>query len=336
MLAAATAIALAIVRDYAARDIVPPGVSVAGHDMSGLDKAQLSQAIESDVSAPLTRPLTITGDGKTWSFDARQAVSIDLAGMLAEAYESRRSAPLLVRLQSELKGRPLPHAVPPRYAIDDARLGEWVAEAAKQIDRGPVDAVRFLVSGYRLRMKPSVTGARLLQASSVSVLHDSLSAEARLSGADPAVSLAIQPRRPKVTESSFKSAIVVSLNRCRIYLFKGVKLVKSYPCAPGRAEYPTPTGDFHIDSKLANAPWINPGDAWAAGMPSEIGPGPDNPMGVRKIGINYPGVFMHGIPAGEFDTIGTHASHACMRMFPSDVLDLYGRVRVGDPVWIRD
>jgi lipoprotein-anchoring transpeptidase ErfK/SrfK len=45
---------------------------------------------------------------------------------------------------------------------------------------------------------------------------------------------------------------------------------------------------------------------------------------------------MHGIPPGEFDSIGTQASHGCMRMFPSDVADLIKRVNLGDPVYIRD
>jgi lipoprotein-anchoring transpeptidase ErfK/SrfK len=59
-------------------------------------------------------------------------------------------------------------------------------------------------------------------------------------------------------------------------------------------------------------------------------------MGVRKIGINYPGVFFHGIPASEYSSIGTHASHGCMRMLPSSIHDLYPRVKLGDPVYIRD
>jgi lipoprotein-anchoring transpeptidase ErfK/SrfK len=59
-------------------------------------------------------------------------------------------------------------------------------------------------------------------------------------------------------------------------------------------------------------------------------------MGDRKIGINYPGVFMHGVPPGEYGSIGSHASHGCMRMLPSQVHDLYARVSIGDPVFIRE
>ena len=141
--------------------------------------------------------------------------------------------------------------------------------------------------------------------------------------------------KPKVTESSFKKAIIVSLPECKIRYYEGTKLVKTYRCAPGRPAFPTPQGDFVVDTKLHNAPWINPGSAWAAGMPASIPPGPSNPMGVHKIGINYSGVFMHGIPSYEYSSIGTHASHGCMRMMPSDVADLFNRVKIGMPVYIR-
>ena len=127
----------------------------------------------------------------------------------------------------------------------------------------------------------------------------------------------------------------MSISQCRVYLYKGEYLVKTYRCAPGRPAFPTPTGDFKVVRKLANAPWINPGSDWAKRIPPMIPGGPRNPMGVRKIGINYSGVFCHGIPPSEYSSIGTQASHGCMRMMPSDVLDLYERVKVGTAVFIR-
>jgi L,D-transpeptidase ErfK/SrfK len=141
---------------------------------------------------------------------------------------------------------------------------------------------------------------------------------------------------PKILQSSFKMGIVVSLARTTIYLYNGAKLVKTYRCAPGQPAWPTPRGDFKIVTKQADAPWYNPHSAWSASMPDVIPGGPGNPMGDRKIGIDYPGVFMHGVPPGEYGSIGSHASHGCMRMMPSAVHDLYNRVSIGDPVFIRE
>jgi lipoprotein-anchoring transpeptidase ErfK/SrfK len=189
---------------------------------------------------------------------------------------------------------------------------------------------------YKFKLTPEIIGARVNQPRAIGMLGGTLTADIALTAASRIVTLPVFYTKPKVMRSSFKSAIIVSINQCKIRLYYGAKLIKTYPCAPGQPAYPTPTGDFHVDSKTRNAPWINPGTAWAKGMPAEIPGGPDNPMGDSKIGINYSGVFMHSIPPGEFGSIGTHASHACMRMYPWDNHDLYKRVNLGDPVYIRD
>lgn len=330
-------LAWAVVSDFQVRGLIPKGVTVAGKDLSGMTEDQARQVIEEAVSAPMMRPVTVTGDNKTWTLEPRGIVTVDVAKMVDEAYSTRRSATLVARLDSQLRGTPLPTDVAPAYAVDQAAIASWIASAAAQIDREPKDATRKLVvKNYSFKITPAVYGATVDQAASAQTISSALTADAALASDSRVATLTIATRKPKVVESSFKSALIVSLDRCRIYLYNGDKLVKSYSCAPGQAAFPTPSGDFKIDTKLRYAPWINPGTAWAKSMPPYIAPGPDNPMGVTKIGIDYPGVFMHGVPPGEFGSIGTHASHGCMRMMPSAVLDLFGRVKVGDPVFIRN
>jgi len=329
-------LAWAVVSDYRVRGLVPKGVTVVGQDISGMTEAQARQVIDSAVSAPMLRPLGVGGGGKNWMLDPRGIVTIDADKMIDDAYSTRRSATLLARLDSQLRGTPLPNDVKPVYSVDSSAVAGWVAQAAAQVDHKPKDAVRTLVvKKYGFKITPCVYGAVVDQPTSAQKIVNALSAEAALGAADRSTTLTVGSIKPKIVQAMFKTAIVVSIDRCRIYLYNGDKLVKSYPCAPGQPAYPTPTGDFHVDSKLKDAPWINPGTAWAASMPAEIPGGPDNPMGDTKIGINYPGVFMHSIPPGEFGSIGTHSSHACMRMFPSDAHDLYKRVNLGDPVFIR-
>lgn len=327
-------LAWGVVFDYQSRGIVSNGVTVAGHDLTGMTEAEARATIEQAVSTPMLRPVTVTGDKKTWTLDPKGIVTIDADSMISAAYSPKRTATLLERLHSQLTGKPLRVDVKPVYTVDSAAIKSFVARAASKVDRDPVDSVRTIV-GYAFKITPSAYGAKVDRKGAVARISKGLSAEAALSSADRVVTLPVGVLRPTVVPASFKTAIIVSLSECRIRLYDGAKLVKSYPCAPGQPAYPTPRGDFHIVSKQVDAPWINPGTAWAASMPSMISGGPDNPMGDRKIGIDYPGVFMHGIPPGEFGSIGTHASHACMRMFPSDVHDLFGRVHIGDPVFIR-
>ena len=67
-------------------------------------------------------------------------------------------------------------------------------------------------------------------------------------------------------------------------------------------------------------------------MPSYIGPGPSNPLGTRALYLDAPGIRIHG--TNNIASVGTPASHGCMRMVRHDVEDLYPRVPVGTPIWI--
>lgn len=329
-------LAWGVVFDYQARGLVPAGVTVVGKNLAGMTEVQARAAVADAVSAPMLRPVTVNGDGKTWTLNPAGIVSIDVDKMVEAAYSPRRSAPFVVRLKSQLTGEPLPADIKPIYSVDSSAIAGWVAHTAAQVDRRPVNAVRTLVvKKYAFKIKKSALGARVNRSTAATLIAQTLSADAALSSAERVVALPVTSIKPKINEAVFKTAIIVSINQCRIRLYHGAKLVKSYPCAPGQPAYPTPTGDFKVDSKTKFAPWINPGSAWAASMPAMIPGGPYNPMGDTKIGINYSGVFMHSVPPSEYGSIGTHASHACMRMYPWDVHDLYKRVKIGDPVFIR-
>ncbi len=334
LLALSATLAWGVVLDYQARGVVPAGVTVVGTDLGGMTEAQARAAIEEAVSTPMLRPLTITGDNRTWSLDPRGIVVVDIDSMLASAYSSRRGATITQRLNNQLAGAPLPADIKPAYSVDASAIATWVSQAATTVNRKPKDATRK-IDGYKFKIRKSVPGARVDQGAAVEQISQALTADVALSSANRAVELPVKSLKAKVHENSFKTAIIVSLSQCKIRLYKGSKLVKTYMCAPGRAAFPTPTGDFKIQSKLRFAPWYNPGSDWAKSMPAVIPGGPNNPMGVTKVGINHSGIFFHGVPASEYSSIGTHASHGCMRMMPATVLDLYGRVKIGDPVYIR-
>ncbi|MEZ5125861.1 MAG: L,D-transpeptidase family protein [Thermoleophilia bacterium] len=134
------------------------------------------------------------------------------------------------------------------------------------------------------------------------------------------------------TLTALGGQIVVDLGDLRLYLYQGNKVYKSYGIAVGQAAYPTPTGSFYIVNMQQNPTWVPPDSEWAKGA-EPIPPGPNNPLGTRWIGINYSGVGIHGTP--DDSSIGTYASHGCIRMHIADVEDLYDRVVVGMPVTIR-
>jgi lipoprotein-anchoring transpeptidase ErfK/SrfK len=102
---------------------------------------------------------------------------------------------------------------------------------------------------------------------------------------------------------------------------QGDVTLKTYPIAVGQDRYPTPIGNFTITRIVWNPSWKPPpGRAWTKGK-SAKGPGdPGNPMKVVKIFFHDPDYYIHG--TDDVESLGSAASHGCMRMDPDDVADL--------------
>jgi lipoprotein-anchoring transpeptidase ErfK/SrfK len=126
--------------------------------------------------------------------------------------------------------------------------------------------------------------------------------------------------------------IVVNLSQFRVRLIRNGKVVVSYPIARGQPAYPTPTGEYEINDKQVDPTWTPPDSPWAAEL-SSIPPGPGNPLGTRWIGTSAPAIGFHGTYADY--SVGTAASHGCMRMHIPDVEAFYEQVTVGMKVTIN-
>jgi lipoprotein-anchoring transpeptidase ErfK/SrfK len=110
--------------------------------------------------------------------------------------------------------------------------------------------------------------------------------------------------------------------------------IEKYKIAVGAKGYNTPRGVFRVVSKVKDPSWTRPASDW---VPKEqwgtVVPGgdPSNPIKERWIGFSPDeGVGIHG--TGDKESIGTAASHGCIRMKPKDVIDLYEQVPIGTPV----
>lgn len=126
--------------------------------------------------------------------------------------------------------------------------------------------------------------------------------------------------------------IVVDRGARRLYFYRNGGLFKVYPVAVGVPAYPTPRGSFRIITRQKNPAWHNPGSDWGKDMPKVIPSGPGNPLGTRAIGINVRAIFIHGTYAAS--SIGTAASHGCIRMLIRDNEELFEMVGIGMPVEI--
>ena len=110
--------------------------------------------------------------------------------------------------------------------------------------------------------------------------------------------------------------------------------IKQFPTSTGSAKYPTPKGNFKIQSSTERPSWNPPNSPWAAGA-KKTPPGPNNPVGNVKMNV-VDDVYLHGVPPKEYASIGKAAeSHGCMRMFQSDAWQLHEIIKTGTPVEIH-
>lgn len=130
--------------------------------------------------------------------------------------------------------------------------------------------------------------------------------------------------RLKIETAPF--SILVDKSDNILILFMQNKPIKKYLVATGENSG-TPAGEFKIINKLVDPTWFNSG---AIVSPDN----PDNILGTRWMGFDYPGYGIHGTTIPE--SIGTQATAGCIRMLNEEVEELYGIVPTGTVVSIKD
>lgn len=115
-------------------------------------------------------------------------------------------------------------------------------------------------------------------------------------------------------EKKASYVVLIDVNELRLFLIdkNTNNIIKNYPVALGRLDLPSPLGTWKI---------INKGQ-W------------DEGFGGRWLGLNVPwGTYgIHGTTRPS--SIGSYASHGCIRMFNSDIKELYDYVPYGTTVII--
>ena len=114
-------------------------------------------------------------------------------------------------------------------------------------------------------------------------------------------------------ETTKKTLIEIDVAKLNLTLYENDEVVVTYPVAVGKSSTPTPLGEWKIIHKSLN---------WGNGF------------GTRWMGLNVPwGIYgIHG--TNKPGSIGSYASHGCIRMFNRDVEKLYPLVPWGTKVRI--
>jgi lipoprotein-anchoring transpeptidase ErfK/SrfK len=130
-----------------------------------------------------------------------------------------------------------------------------------------------------------------------------------------------------------KGSIVVRTQARRLYYVAGSGIVLHYPVAVGRPQRQW-QGETRIARKLRNPTFVPPAFVRKRepSLARSIPPGRNNPLGAAVLVLGDGTYGIHGTNRPEL--IGTAVSYGCIRMRNSDILDLFGRVKVGTPVFV--
>jgi lipoprotein-anchoring transpeptidase ErfK/SrfK len=283
-------------------------VRIAGVRVGGLDATQATKA----VTQAFARPLPVVVDGITVQLPPAKVATAYVAGAVAHAASA--SAGTNIKLTVSVHGTAVRAAV---------------ARIAARVDTKAQVARLSLVQG-----KPHVVvaknGQRLDQSALVSKIVKALTSNVRLSVRG--TTSAVQARANATTGAVVSSVILVNRAQNKLFLFNKNTLVHTFAVASGQAIYPTPAGRFQIVVKWKNPTWYPPTqDAWAKGL-VPVPPGPNNPLGTRWMGLDSPGIGIHG--TDEPGSIGYSESHGCIRMQVADAEWLFDHVQVGTTVFI--
>lgn len=284
---------------------VPAGVRVAGVRIGGLAPADATAAVRT----AFERPLRVVIDRSTLVLDPEKFASAYAATAVARARISEPGTN--VKLVVGVRG---------------PAVSKWVAGVVKRYDRKPVDAQLVFRNA-----KPVVRDDRPGRSVDAKRLRQRVIAALQSNSRLP-VRVRTKTIAPTVSSTQFARVIVVSRETNRLVLFRDAKPWRTFPVATGQAIYPTPRGTWHIVVKERDPWWYPPTyDSWAKGL-KPVPPGPDNPLGTRWMGLNAPGVGIHG--TDEPASIGYSESHGCIRMQVPDAEWLFDHVSVGTTVYV--
>jgi len=320
--------------DASREDLIANDVRVGPVDVSAMTRAEARTAITRDLVKPLNAPLVIQAAGKPFSLSAREAhVRADVGAMVDAAVRRSRAGGVLARTWRAISGNGVGARVAPAISYSDRAVRRTVERVRATVARGALDAkVNFTPANLTIR--PSRTGRTIDTAKLRADVRRALASETdrRI------VTAPIKRIKPKVTSAKLAGEypVVVTIDRggFRLSLFKKLERVRVFPIAVGQAGLETPAGLYKIQNKAVNPAWHVPNSPWAGSLAGTVIPGgaPNNPIRARWLGI-YDGVGVHGTDARG--SIGTNASHGCIRMLIEDVEKLYDDVPVGTPIFIH-
>jgi hypothetical protein len=287
------------------RGTVPAGVAVSGVGIGGLSARWAAIALRS----AFAEPFRVRARGRGWLVDPGAFARPRVGRAVRRALSAHPRQGLHLRI-----------------TLQQRSVRRYAATLDDRLCRPPTAARLLGLHSLRPRISRARPGCHVLRPSFIRALSSRLAGLAR-----SAVHVRTERVHAALTRGNFGPVVVIRRNSHRLYLYRGVKLVRILPVGTGRRVKPTPLGRFTIVAKAKRPWWYPPAAHWARRL-HPIPPGPGNPLGTRWMGLSKPELGIHGTP--DAASVGYSRSHGCVRMLRRHVEWLFRRVRIGTPVVI--
>ena len=318
--------------DSTQKDQIAEGVTIGGVDVGGLDEEEAAALVRRKLLTPLQGSLRVSFRGETWELPGEKLkIRADVDAAVEEAVEDSQEGGLPGRLVRYVSGGEVEESIAPQITYFEPAINRFVRRVAEDVNREPQNA-DVEPNGESLNVVAGQDGLKLRD----NLLEKELKAAVLNANAPDEVVARAHSVAPEVTKSEvaaqYPSYLTLDRSTFTLRLWKNLELAKTYTVAVGAEGFATPEGLYQIESMEENPVWNVPESDWAGSLAGQtIPPGPSNPIKARWMGI-FEGAGIHGTE--ETSSLGSAASHGCVRMAIPDVEELYEEVEVGTPVYL--
>lgn len=318
--------------DKSQNDKIAQGASIGGIDVSGLTRAQANVKLEREIQQVVQAPLVVTYKGRRRTLKSEKSkAGVDVAAMVDAAIDQSNQGFFVVNAAQRISGSSMNIAIPTEITYSKPAVRRFVRSVHKSFDQAPKDA-SIKYSPRSIGEVDSEPGLAVRSAALRTAIVERLEhpTEPRL------IRVPMKKTRAKVSKrelaKKYPTILLVDREGYKLRLFKNLKLSRTYPIAVGQSGLETPSGLYAIHNKQVNPTWNVPNSEWAGKLAGKaIPPGPGNPLVARWLGVSA-SVGIHGTT--DVSSLGSAASHGCIRMDPTDVIALYPKVPIGTPIFI--
>jgi lipoprotein-anchoring transpeptidase ErfK/SrfK len=318
--------------DASRSDEIAEGVTIGGIHVGGMTEQEAEQAVSRQLVDPLDEDVVVKHDGTKYVLSAEKlAVRADVASSVESALSASQDGGLPTRIWRYATGGEVDVAIDPSVDYDKAEIDKFIEIIAGDVHQEPINASVEPTAGSIEPVREQV-GYALRQED----LREKVTAAVRAPGDGP-IKADVEETEPEVTtkdlEGQYPVYLTVNRSTFQLKLWENLELAKTYTVAIGAAGFDTPTGEYSIQNKAVDPTWSVPDSDWAGKLAGKVIPGgaANNPLKARWMGI-YNGAGIHG--TDDTSSLGSAASHGCVRMAVSDVIELYDQVPVGTPIYI--